>query len=132
MMKICHVISGLGMGGAEKTLLKLVEKSDPAKVASTVISLTGKGRLGKEFEKAGIPVFALHMKKEKETNFAAETQSHSPPGHEPVQAGREKKNLLNISTFVLSFYNYISVALPQSAAKLAGLCPEGVWPMHKV
>lgn len=59
-MKILHVITGLGVGGAERMLLQLVQR-DAAELRHSVVSLTDSVPLGREMEAAGIPVRALHM-----------------------------------------------------------------------
>lgn len=61
-MKIVHVISGLGTGGAETMLWKLVTSLDPGRWASEVVSLTGIGPVGVRLQQAGIPVRVLEMR----------------------------------------------------------------------
>lgn len=56
-MKIVHIIVGLGDGGAEKSLYKLV-KHDPAN-EHVVISLTDDGRYGEPLRALGVTVVSL-------------------------------------------------------------------------
>ena len=67
-MRICQVITGHGIGGAEQMLCKitgeLMERSicgEP--IESVVISLTEHGPVGKEIEAMGIPVRTLGLSK---------------------------------------------------------------------
>jgi glycosyltransferase involved in cell wall biosynthesis len=57
-MKVCFLITGLGIGGAEKHLLKLVPR---LKFDKFVISLTNKKEIGKEIEKKGVRVYYLGL-----------------------------------------------------------------------
>jgi len=59
-MRIMHVITTLGRGGAEAMLLKLLSagKSDFAPV---VVSLGDEGPIGKEISRLGIPVHSLNL-----------------------------------------------------------------------
>lgn len=59
-MKIGFLITGLGIGGAEKHLFKLVPR---VKFNSFIISLTNNNYIGKEIEKNGIKVYYLGLNK---------------------------------------------------------------------
>lgn len=62
-MRIVHVITSLGIGGAERMVQRLVEthaRND--QVESIVISLTSVGVIGEELKRAGFAVEALHMR----------------------------------------------------------------------
>lgn len=61
--KIAHIIVGLGDGGAEKTLFKLI--INDKKFNHLVISLTTFGKYGKFLKNRGIPVYCLDFKKYK-------------------------------------------------------------------
>lgn len=61
--KICHLITGVGRGGAENFLYKLLKNVDLDKYNVSVISLKGKGFYGEKIEKLGIPVFSCNMTK---------------------------------------------------------------------
>jgi glycosyltransferase involved in cell wall biosynthesis len=58
-MRILHVITSLGTGGAEIMLQKVVRALPPARYASSVISLTSTAPVGDEMREEGIPVVAL-------------------------------------------------------------------------
>lgn len=61
MVKVTHVIGCLDVGGAEMMLRKVLGEAVPGSQAE-VISLTGKGPLGREIEHLGVPVRTLGMK----------------------------------------------------------------------
>src|SRR5690554_4158999 len=63
MKKIVHIISGLGNGGAEIMLFKLLQNSDFNKYNYEVISMTDKGVFGKEIENLGIKVHCLNLRR---------------------------------------------------------------------
>ncbi len=54
--RILHMISSLGVGGAESMLVKLVCGMDRDRFENQIISLKGDGPLGKPLAAAGIPV----------------------------------------------------------------------------
>ena len=58
-MRILHIITGLGTGGAEATLFKFIQSAEND--SHSVISLLGRGWYASEFEKLGVPVFAIQM-----------------------------------------------------------------------
>jgi glycosyltransferase involved in cell wall biosynthesis len=59
---IVHVITGLGRGGAEMMLAKLLEVMDTDRFHQTVIVLQDKGVLGARIEKQGVQVIPLHVR----------------------------------------------------------------------
>ena len=59
-LKVVHVITGLGYGGAERQLQALVQHAGPA-VTHEVVSLTGLGPIGRELVDRGIEVTALDL-----------------------------------------------------------------------
>lgn len=62
-MKVTHVIIGLGIGGAELMLQRLVEGLNGNDgMEHSVISLTDLGPVGQQMQNAGISVMALNMK----------------------------------------------------------------------
>ncbi len=63
MYRIVHLITGLGTGGAETTLRKLLARMDSRRFASAVISLRDKGTQGRPMEDLGIPVHAVGLGK---------------------------------------------------------------------
>ena len=60
-MKIMHIITGLGRGGAERQLTALVRGSDPAAVSHSVVSLMDEGVYGAPLREAGAQVHCLKM-----------------------------------------------------------------------
>ncbi|MGL4358058.1 MAG: glycosyltransferase [Cetobacterium sp.] len=63
MKKIVNIIVGLGNGGAEMMLYKLLETVDTKKNEFIVISMTDKGVMGERIESLGIKLYTLEMKK---------------------------------------------------------------------
>ena len=62
-LKVCHVITGLGDGGAEAVLFRLCTHS--SRVENVVISLMGDGKYGKLLRERGISVYCLDLPKGK-------------------------------------------------------------------
>ena len=62
-VKIAHVISGLGQGGAETMLVKLLRTTDRAAFAPAVVSLVDMGVMGPRIEALGIAVYTLGMRR---------------------------------------------------------------------
>ncbi len=62
-MKVLHVITGLKMGGAERSLLNLIRGGMLSSYKCHVVSLTDKGKLGSEIEDLGVSVSELRMSK---------------------------------------------------------------------
>lgn len=56
-IRILYVINGLGTGGAENMLLKLLSRLDHSHFAAAVFALQRNGALLSEFEALGIPVY---------------------------------------------------------------------------
>ncbi len=60
-LKILHVITGLGAGGAERQLATLVLNADPAHTRHEVVSLIDDGVWGEALRARGVPVHTLGM-----------------------------------------------------------------------
>ncbi len=60
---ILHIITGLSTGGAERSLVKLIEASDRSVFEHHVISLIDKGSQGELIQNAGVQVYELGVKK---------------------------------------------------------------------
>lgn len=60
-MRVLYIITGLGTGGAEGMLLKLLERMDRERYTPMVISLTTTGEIGPRIAALGIQVRALGM-----------------------------------------------------------------------
>lgn len=61
-IRVLHLITGLGSGGAEMMLCKLVSNMDKSRFESIVISLGDMGVVGDTIKAAGIPVFTLNIR----------------------------------------------------------------------
>src|SRR5690606_18159685 len=55
-VRVCHITTGLSMGGAEAMLLKLLEGLGPSARGATVVSMMDRGALGGRIEALGIQV----------------------------------------------------------------------------
>ena len=62
-IKILHLISTTGVGGAERNLQRLVYGIDGEYFSNTVASMTTMGSVGNKIRENGFPVHALNMKK---------------------------------------------------------------------
>ncbi len=62
VMKVVHVITGLGLGGAETMLWKILSSSSRKVVEHVVISIAGGGPLAVTMRAAGFKVFELDMR----------------------------------------------------------------------
>jgi len=63
MIRIVHVITGLGGGGAETTLSRLLGVLAPPEFENHVIALTGDDELAPIIRRLGVPVHLLEMRK---------------------------------------------------------------------
>jgi glycosyltransferase involved in cell wall biosynthesis len=61
MIRLAHVITGLGTGGAETMLYRLIPRLDRTRFEQTVISLSGTGAFGEKVADLGVPVKALGL-----------------------------------------------------------------------
>lgn len=62
-MRVLHVITGLGVGGAERTLFNLLRGGLSERSDTAVVSLLDKGKLGEPIRKLGVPVYLLGMRR---------------------------------------------------------------------
>ncbi|RDV37384.1 glycosyltransferase [Bradymonadaceae bacterium TMQ3] len=69
-VKVCHIITGLGTGGAETMLTRLVEGRDRQRFPTTVISLMDRGQMADRLEAAGAPVETLNLNRGRPTPAA--------------------------------------------------------------
>ena len=60
-MKILHIISDLSIGGAQRMLCKLISSMDRDRYSFSVLSLKGKGDLGADLKRLGVPIHSLHL-----------------------------------------------------------------------
>jgi glycosyltransferase involved in cell wall biosynthesis len=63
-IRIAHVITGLETGGAQRSLLSLIQAMDPAKFQSIVVSLKPPDSMSQKFSEAGIEVHHLGIRKD--------------------------------------------------------------------
>lgn len=61
-MRVLHLITGLGQGGAETMLFKLLAALDQGRFHCRVISLLDRGVLGERIEALGVPVTPLGLR----------------------------------------------------------------------
>jgi glycosyltransferase involved in cell wall biosynthesis len=60
-IRICHLISDLDPGGAERSLVNLLTGLDSTRFTSDVVSLVAPGSMAQPLAEAGIPVTGLNM-----------------------------------------------------------------------
>ena len=68
--RVCHLITGLGAGGAERMLTRLVSAPNQKGVQHTVISLMDSGVFGPEIEAKGVALHTLGMRRSMPSPFA--------------------------------------------------------------
>lgn len=61
-MRVVHLITSLGRGGAEQMLFRILENGGAANQGIAVISMTAGGANGQKISNLGIPVFDLGMR----------------------------------------------------------------------
>jgi len=62
-MRVMHVIGGLGVGGAEMMLLKLLTAGRDSNWEALVVSLSTRGPMGARIAELGIPVYGLGLRR---------------------------------------------------------------------
>jgi len=62
-IRVLHVITGLGVGGAENALLRLLQSMDASRFSNEVVSLSTEGPIAVQIKALGIPVHSLHLSK---------------------------------------------------------------------
>ncbi|UWR01245.1 glycosyltransferase (plasmid) [Rhodobacteraceae bacterium S2214] len=63
MTTILHIITGLGVGGAERALYTLLAGGLQGRYCNIVVSLTDEGHYGQKLRKIGVPVYCLGLKR---------------------------------------------------------------------
>ena len=71
MARILHLITRLPIGGAERLLVDVVRRLDPARFESLVCCIQEKGPLAEELESAGIRVVCLNRMQSKRFDWGA-------------------------------------------------------------
>jgi glycosyltransferase involved in cell wall biosynthesis len=61
VIRVCHLITGLEVGGAETSLVRLLSGIDRGRFEHSVVSLTTAGSLGREIQRLGIPLFTAGL-----------------------------------------------------------------------
>lgn len=69
--RILHLITRLSIGGAERLLVDVVRRLDPARFESLVCCIQAKGELALELESAGIPLHCLDRMRSKHFDWRA-------------------------------------------------------------
>jgi glycosyltransferase involved in cell wall biosynthesis len=62
-LRVCHLITDLDTGGAERSLVNLVTGMDQNKFECDVVSLIEPGAMARPLVEAGVPVTSLHMQR---------------------------------------------------------------------
>jgi glycosyltransferase involved in cell wall biosynthesis len=114
-MKILHVITGLGIGGAEKMLLNLLAGMDRARFDAGVVSLMDRGELGAEILKLGYPLYTLNMRR-------------GLPG--PAALSRLRDAIRAFAPDLIQGWMYHGNLAALAAARFAPRTPPVVWSIH--
>lgn len=75
MIRIVHIITGLGSGGAENMLYKLIKYSDKSKYYHEVISLMDEGVIGEKIIDEGIKVHSINLSIKSSVNSIIEIKN---------------------------------------------------------
>lgn len=114
-VKVCHIITGLTVGGAESMLYKLLKYSDKGRFESIVISLSDIGPIGEKIIKdCAIEVYSLGMR------------PNSPSIKKMMKLVRLLKE---IKPDLIQSWMYHSDLIALIASKLAGIKPV-IWGIH--
>lgn len=111
LIKVVHVITGLEIGGAEISLLKLVSNLSKDKFSNEVVSLTDTGPVANRLQDVGIPVSVLGMRRGRIN---------------PVAVLRLARRLRRTRPNLVQTWMYHADLIGGIAAKLAGRCPV-IW-----
>lgn len=109
MRHVVHLITGLEIGGAEMSLARLVERLDPARFTSTVVSLAPEGALAARIRAAGANVVSLGMGRN--------------PAMLPVAVLQLRHLLKTLAPDILQTWLYHADFLGLLAGRLAGVRP---------
>ena len=71
MARVLHLITRLPIGGAERLLVDVVRRLDPARFESLVCCIQAKGPLADELERAGVRVLCLNRMQSKRFDWGA-------------------------------------------------------------
>jgi glycosyltransferase involved in cell wall biosynthesis len=114
LIKIAHIITGLGPGGAEMMLYKVLMKCNRTMFQPIVISLTDSGSFGKRIQDLNILVKVIRMRR-------------GIPN--PLAIFRLASMLRQIKPHIIQTWMYHANLMGGLAAKVAGKIPV-VWGIH--
>jgi glycosyltransferase involved in cell wall biosynthesis len=106
-----HLITGLGIGGAETMLYKLLSRMDRDRFRSVVVSMITPGPMGERIQALGIPVYTLGMQRGRPT-----------PGH----VARLSRLLRRWQPDILQAWMYHADLMGLIAGRIAGV-PRILW-----
>jgi len=75
-LRVCHLITDLDTGGAERTLVNLVRAMDRTQFSNDVVTLVEPGPMAQQLAKAGIPITSLRMRRGRPTPAALLSLAH--------------------------------------------------------
>ena len=113
-IRVMHVIGGLGGGGAEWMLYRLLRATDRERFAPSVVSLTPGGIVGERISDAGVPLRTIGLSRTKPRAGGF---------------GRLRDAIHQTRPHVVQTWMYHSDLLGGLAAKLSGGVPV-VWGVH--
>ena len=116
IIKVMHIITDLGLGGAETMLYRLLSKIDSVRFKNEVISMTDLGGNAENIRAAGVPVRALGMKR-------------GIPN--PFPAVRLHRWIRESKPHVVQTWMYHANFIGGLTARFAGDIPV-VWSIHQV
>jgi len=114
MIHVLHLITGLGVGGAERALEALIQAKNGSSICHRVVSMTDIGPVGAELASAGVSVQALEMRR------------GSPS---PLALLRLVKTLRRSKPDILHCWMYHANLLGLVGGRLARV-PHIVWAVH--
>jgi len=114
MIKVLHLATGLGMGGAETSLLNLLTHTDRAAFEPHVLALGSDQPVGDRIRALGIPVTSLGMR---------------PSVPDPLSFIRLARFLRALKPDIIQTWMYHADLLGMLAAPLAGNIPVA-WGIH--
>jgi glycosyltransferase involved in cell wall biosynthesis len=113
-MKVAHIITSLGVGGAEMMLINLLAATDVSRYQPHVISLVDEGELGAKIQAMDVPLWSLNMK---------------PSLPNPLKIRQLRRQLQHIKPDVIQTWMYHANLIGGLAARRAGRIPVA-WSIH--
>lgn len=112
-MRIMHLITGLGIGGAEMMLFRFVAAEESKRHDTSVVSLRGLDYIGEKILDLGVPVFALDMK---------------PSGMDPMAIARLRRHIQHVRPDIIQTWMYHADLVGGLMGKSLGI--PVVWGIH--